>query len=71
VVFAARGGVLWALGLGMAVFSIVGTIIGVRMTLSPGTRSVRVAVPLVLSCTAMRLAADQFGPGLFGSHGRL
>jgi uncharacterized protein len=68
IVFAAHGDVLWALGLGMALFSIGGTIVGARMTLSRGSRFVRLIVLLVVSCTALRLAADQFGPELFGSH---
>ena len=61
VMFAALGHVLWILGLGMAVFSTAGAAVGARMTLTRGSKFVRVALLVVVICTALRLAADQFG----------
>lgn len=59
-VFAVRGDVLWTLGLGMAAFSMAGAIIGARMTLNRGSRFIRIVLLLVITCTALRLAMDQF-----------
>jgi uncharacterized membrane protein YfcA len=59
VVFAALGHVLWILGLGMALCSVTGAVIGARMTLNHGSKFVRVVLLIVVICTALRLAADQ------------
>jgi uncharacterized protein len=61
VMFAALGHVLWILGLGMALNSVVGAVIGARMTLNHGSKFVRVVLLVVVTCTALRLAADQLG----------
>jgi uncharacterized protein len=61
VVFAALGHVLWILGLGMALCSVAGAVIGARMTLRHGSKFVRVVLLIVVICTALRLAANQFG----------
>ena len=61
VMFASLGHVLWTLGLGMALFSVAGAVIGARMTLKHGSKFVRVVLLIVVTCTALRLAAEQFG----------
>ena len=61
VMFAALGHVLWILGLGMALSSVAGAVIGARMTLKRGSKFVRVVLLIVVICTALRLAADQLG----------
>jgi uncharacterized membrane protein YfcA len=61
VMFAALGHVLWILGLGMALFSVFGAVIGARMTLKRGSKFIRVVLLIVVICTALRLAADILG----------
>ena len=61
VMFAALGHVLWILGLGMALSSVAGAVIGARMTLNHGSKFVRVVLLIVVICTALRLGADQLG----------
>lgn len=61
LVFASQGHVLWGLGIGMSLFNVVGAFIGARMTLSRGSKFVRVVLLVVIACLVARLSADQFG----------
>jgi uncharacterized protein len=61
LMFAVLGHVLWILGLGMALSSVAGALIGARMTLNRGSKFVRVVLLVVVVCTALRLGAGQLG----------
>ena len=59
--FAPSGHVLWALGLGMAVFNIAGALLGARLALRHGSGFVRGVFIVVASVLIARLGYDTFG----------
>jgi uncharacterized membrane protein YfcA len=59
-VFAVQGHVLWALGLGMALFNVAGALLGARMTLARGSGFVRGVLLAVVAVMVVRLGYDQF-----------
>jgi len=60
VVFAVHGQVLWALGLGMAAFGVIGGRIGAKMVLRRGTTFVRMALLVVVASLIVKMSIDQF-----------
>lgn len=58
--FVPTGHVLWAIGLGMAVFNVLGAILGARLALRHGSRFVRGSFVLVASMLILRLGYDTF-----------
>jgi hypothetical protein len=58
VVFAAQGHVLWLLGLGMAVFNVLGARLGARTALTRGSTFVRAVLVVVVVVMVGRLAWD-------------
>jgi uncharacterized membrane protein YfcA len=59
--FAPSGYVLWAVGLGMAVFNIVGALLGARLALRHGSGFVRWVFIVVAAALIVRLGYDTFG----------
>jgi uncharacterized protein len=59
--FAPSGHVLWAIGLGMAVFNIVGALLGARLALRHGSGFVRWVFIVVAAALIVRLGYDTFG----------
>ena len=59
--FAPSGHVLWAVGLGMAVFNIVGALLGARLALRHGSGFVRWVFIVVAAALIVRLGYDTFG----------
>lgn len=56
--FAPNGHVLWAVGLGMAAFNVVGALLGTRLALRHGSGFVRACFILVAGLLILRLAYD-------------
>jgi uncharacterized membrane protein YfcA len=59
--FAPTGHVLWAVGLGMAIFNIAGALLGSRLALRHGSGFVRGVFIAVASLLIARLGYDTFG----------
>jgi uncharacterized membrane protein YfcA len=59
--FAPTGHVLWAVGLGMAIFNIAGALLGSRLALRHGSGFVRGVFIVVASVLIARLGYDTFG----------
>ena len=59
-VFAIGGHVLWLLGLGLAVFNVVGAQVGARLVLSKGTGFVRIALLVVVVAMTSKLGYDMY-----------
>lgn len=58
--FVPSGHVLWAIGLGMAVFNTLGAMLGARLALRHGSRFVRGSFVAVASLLILRLGYDTF-----------
>jgi uncharacterized membrane protein YfcA len=61
LVFIPQGGVLWKTGLAMGACNLVGGYVGARVTVSRGTRFVRVFFIVVVSAFIVRIGADILG----------
>lgn len=61
LVFAITGHVLWLLGLGLAVCTVLGAQLGSRMALRRGSGFVRIVLLIVVAALLLRLGYEQFG----------